>query len=111
LNPSGQLAEDLAASYLKRHGLKLLTSNYRCRFGEIDLIMQDGPTLVFVEVRMRSNPNFGSAAESITPAKQKRLIVTAQHYMQQHGEKKSRFDAIIMSSLSTDGIEWLRNAF
>lgn len=111
MNPSGQLAEDLAASYLKRHGLKLLTSNYRCRFGEIDLIMQDGPTLVFVEVRMRTNLNFGSAAESITPAKQKRLIVTAQHYMQQHGEKNSRFDAIIMSSLSTDGIEWLRNAF
>jgi putative endonuclease len=111
LNPSGQLAEDLAASYLKQHGLKLLSSNYRCRFGEIDLIMQDGQTLVFVEVRMRSNPNFGSAAESITPAKQKKLIVTAQHYMQQHGEKHSRFDAVIMSSLSMDGIEWLRNAF
>jgi putative endonuclease len=111
LNPTGQLAEDLAAGYLKRQGLKLISSNYRCRFGEIDLIMQDGQTLVFVEVRMRSNPSFGSAAESITPAKQKKLTVTAQHYMQQHGEKNSRFDAVIMSSLSPEGIEWLRNAF
>ena len=111
MNPAGQLAEDLAAGFLKRQGLKLLASNYHCRFGEIDLVMQDGTTLVFVEVRMRSNPRFGSAAESISSTKQRKLIVTAQHYMQQHGERNSRFDAVIMSRLTPEDIEWIKNAF
>ena len=111
MNPKGQQAEVLAAEYLQQQGLKLLTSNYRCRFGEIDLVMQDGVTLVFVEVRMRSNPRFGSAADSITPAKQRKLLVTAQHYLQQHGERSSRFDAVIMHSLAAQDIQWLRNAF
>lgn len=105
------MAEALAAEYLQQKGLKLLSRNYRCRFGEIDLIMQDGPTLVFVEVRMRSNRHFGSAAESITQTKQRKLMITAQHYLQQHGEKNSRFDAVIMSSLTSQDIQWLRDAF
>lgn len=105
------MAEALAAEYLQQKGLKLLSRNYRCRFGEIDLIMQDGATLVFVEVRMRSNRHFGSAAESITQTKQRKLMITAQHYLQQHGEKNSRFDAVIMSSLTSQDIQWLRDAF
>lgn len=73
--------------------------------------MQEGKTLVFVEVRMRSNPNFGTAAESITAGKQKKLIITAQHYMQRYGEKACRFDTVIMSDDTGRQLEWLKNAF
>ena len=107
----GGQAEALAAAYLKQQGLKLLASNYRCRFGEIDLIMRDGVTLVFVEVRLRSNANYGGAATSITVAKRQRLIHTAQHYLQQHGDSSCRFDAILMQSVDMQDIEWLKNAF
>lgn len=62
MNNTGQDAERLAAIYLQRQGLKLLETNYRCRFGEIDLIMQDGKEIVFVEVRLRSHAAFGGAA-------------------------------------------------
>ena len=111
MNTSGQQAEALAAAYLQKQGLKLLSTNYRCRFGEIDLVMQEGKTLVFVEVRMRGNPKFGSAAESITTAKQPKLATTAQHYMQKHGEKACRFDTVLMTNLTGDHIQWLQNAF
>ena len=107
----GQEAEAIAAAYLQKQGLKLLSSNYRCRFGEIDLVMQEGKTLVFVEVRMRSNPHFGGAAESITIAKQQKLLTTAQHYMQRYGERACRFDAVMMSGTAGERLEWLRNAF
>ena len=63
----GQHAEDLAAAFLQHHGLELLERNYRCRFGEIDLIARDGKTLVFVEVRMRSSASFGG--EDVTGLK------------------------------------------
>ena len=107
----GGQAEALAAAYLKKQGLELITSNYRCRFGEIDLIMRDGATLVFVEVRLRSNANFGGAAMSITAAKRQRLLHTAQHYLQQHGDSSCRFDAVLMQSVDMQNIEWLKNAF
>ena len=64
MSTSGALAEQLAAQYLQQHGLKLLQSNYSCRFGEIDLILQDGDTHVFTEVRLRSGAAFGGAAAS-----------------------------------------------
>lgn len=107
----GGQAEKLAAVYLNRQGLKLLASNYQCRFGEIDLVMREGKTLVFVEVRLRSNANFGGAAMSITATKQQRLARTAEHYLQQHGESACRFDAILMSAMDTASIEWIKNAF
>ena len=68
----GSDAEQLAASYLQRRQLILIEQNYRCRFGEIDLIMRENATLVFVEVRMRSSDVFGGASASITAAKQKK---------------------------------------
>jgi putative endonuclease len=111
LKQLGGAAEVLAAAYLKQQGLKLLASNYHCRFGEIDLIMRDGKTLVFVEVRLRSNASFGGAAMSITAAKRQRLVQTAQHYLQQHGESACRFDAILMRTLDMRDIEWIPNAF
>jgi len=107
----GLVAEKLAATFLTQQGLKLVASNYHCRYGEIDLIMQEGNNLVFVEVRLRSNSRFGSAATSITPQKQQKLIRTAQHYLQQHAiQSPCRFDAILMQQADMPQIEWLRNA-
>ncbi|MEZ0231664.1 MAG: YraN family protein [Methylophilaceae bacterium] len=108
---SGAEAEKLAAIHLQQHGLILVSTNYRCRFGEIDLIMREGKTIVFVEVRLRKNTDFGGAAYSITPAKQKKLILTATHYLQQHGDSACRFDAILMKNFDLHDIEWIRNAF
>jgi len=114
-NNAGLEAEKLAATFLANNGLKLVTQNYHCRFGEIDLIMQDVKTLVFVEVRLRSNSQFGSAASSITPQKPQKLILTAQHYLQQHVKNQSetacRFDAILMTKADLNHIDWIRNAF
>ena len=107
----GGQAEQLAAAYLNQQGLKLVTSNYQCRFGEIDLVMREGKTLVFVEVRLRSNADFGGAAMSITTSKQQRLARTAEHYLQQYGESACRFDAILMSEMDMGNIEWIKNAF
>lgn len=107
----GREAERLAAKHLQQHGLKLLESNYRCRFGEIDLIMRDGSEIVFVEVRLRTNTAFGGAGASITRAKQQKLSRTADHYLMQHGNAPCRFDAVLLESLSPDNLQWLKNAF
>jgi putative endonuclease len=114
-NNAGLEAEKLAATFLANHGLKFVMQNYHCRFGEIDLIMTDAKTLVFIEVKLRSNSQFGGAAASITPQKQQKMILTAQHYLQQHVKNQSqtacRFDAILMSKADLNCIEWIRNAF
>lgn len=108
----GMLAEQQAAQYLQQQGLKLLQSNYRCRFGEIDLIMQEGDTHVFVEVRLRSCAAFGGAAASIDARKQAKLLKTAQFYLS--GFKRippCRFDAVLMQSTNLQQIEWVKSAF
>ncbi len=110
-NNAGLAAEKLAATFLSTQGLKLVVQNYHCRFGEIDLIMMDANTLVFVEVRLRSNLQFGSAATSITPQKQQKLILTAQHYLQQNATKNAcRFDMLLMDKVEIGAITWLKNA-
>lgn len=111
MNSLGEEAEQQALLYLKQHGLKHIASNYQCRYGEIDLIMQEAKTIVFVEVRMRKSQQFGGAALSITPNKQQKLIHTAQHYLGQHGNIACRFDAILMTSDKIESIEWIKNAF
>lgn len=114
-NNAGLDAEKLAATFLVNHGLKLVAQNYHCRYGEIDLIMRDANTLIFIEVRLRSNVRFGSAGASITLKKQQKLIATAQYYLQQLGESHKslacRFDAILMNKTDLQNIEWVRNAF
>lgn len=108
----GALAEREAARYLQQQGLHLLAQNYRCRAGEIDLIMQHGDTLVFVEVRLRSNPNFGGAAGSIDKHKQQRIIRTAQHYLSSLPRlPPCRFDVVLMQDLESNSAQWLKNAF
>ncbi|MCX7627222.1 MAG: YraN family protein [Methylophilaceae bacterium] len=108
----GTIAEKLAADYLQRNGLRLITSNFRCRFGEIDLILRDGNMLVFTEVRLRTNQAFGDAAASITHAKQAKVVRTAAYYLQRHGlDLPCRFDVVLLHRLDGAGIEWIRGAF
>lgn len=99
-----------AADYLARQGLILVERNFRCRLGEIDLIMRDGLTLVFIEVRLRSNRNFGGAAESIGKTKQAKLKAAAGLYLAKLSKlPECRFDAILLDKLQFSRIEWLQN--
>ena len=114
----GDDGERIAEQYLVRQGLRLVERNYRCRFGEVDLIMQQGDTLVFVEVRLRKvgarngGNDFGGAAARITGAKQKRLIAAAQHYLAGLRQlPPCRFDAVLLNQVSEQGIEWIPDAF
>ena len=112
MKSGGDAAERLAAAYLEQKGLRLLETNFRCRMGEIDLILRDGAELVFAEVRLRTNSAFGGAAASITAAKQARIVHAAQSYLQQkHLDLPCRFDAVLLDSLDADRIEWIKNAF
>ena len=106
----GQEAEEHAFEYLRGHGLTEVARNYRCRFGEIDLIMRDGQTLVFVEVRMRASSVFGGARASIDARKQRKLLSAARHYIGSTGRiPDCRFDAVLLNGDTP--IEWIRNAF
>lgn len=110
---NGRLAEDLAARFLERRGLTVHARNVRCRGGEIDLVCRDGPTLVFVEVRLRRSDAYGGAAASITAGKQRRVIRAARHYLTTHGaslpaECACRFDCVLLDG---EKIDWLRDAF
>jgi putative endonuclease len=110
MNRRGDFAEDLAAAFLKQNGLKLVVRNYRCRFGEIDLIARDGKMLVFTEVRLRASAEFGGAAASITTAKRLKLARAARHYLVTLSRvPECRFDAVLISGDGT--IEWIKNAF
>lgn len=110
---NGYIAEQHARDYLIKNGLRLITSNYRCRWGEIDLIMNDGKTLVFVEVRARVSAQYGGAVGSITLQKQKKIVKTATHYMmvkKLYNSCSGRFDVVSIQGLSAE-IEWIKNAF
>lgn len=105
---TGQIGEDEALAYLQQQGLTLLERNFRCKGGEIDLVMQAQDTLVFVEVRKRADKNHGGAAASVTSSKQKRLITAAHIFLQRYKMPPAcRFDVIAI-----DGTEmsWLKNA-
>ena len=111
MSTRGEDAEELAGTFLHRAGLKLVARNYRCRFGEIDLIVRDGKTLVFVEVRMRSSDRYGGAAASITAAKRARLMRAARHYLANVAQAPAcRFDVLLVNGRD-QSVEWLKNAF
>src|SRR5690625_6283061 len=80
----GREAERHAERWLKARGLQVLARNYRCRFGELDLVIRQGDTLVFVEVRLRRYERFVGARASVTRAKQRRLLAAAHHYLMFH---------------------------
>jgi len=109
---AGAQAEQWAVRHLQQQGLKLIVQNYRGRFGEIDVIMQDGAALVFIEVRLRRNADFGGAAASIDMHKQRRLIRTAQQYLAELARTPPcRFDAVLMDNTEGLNMQWLKNAF
>lgn len=111
----GDEAENLAHDFLVEQGLSPVERNYQVKGGEIDLIMQDEPHLVFVEVRYRKNKRFGSGAESIDYRKQSRLIKAATSYMMAKSNgahTPARFDVISITSSDTQPeIEWIKDAF
>lgn len=111
---TGTLAENQAKSYLEAQGLSLTERNYRCRQGEIDLIMQDQGTLVFIEVRYRKDNRFGGAESSITPTKQQRIILTANHFLQSKKWQQippCRFDVLAIEGKDPQNIRWIKDAF
>ncbi|WP_421620898.1 YraN family protein [Alkalilimnicola ehrlichii] len=108
---TGNRGERRALEHLTGQGLELLECNFRCRAGEIDLIMRDGEVVVFVEVRVRTHPGYGGALASITPAKQRRLARAAARWLQRHRLTQRavcRFDVVTFDG---EGPQWLRHAF
>ena len=108
---SGDDAEARAAAFLEAKGLSIIERNYRCRFGEIDLVAKNGATLVFVEVRSRASDAFGGAAASITAAKRRKLLATARYYLRCHGARDAacRIDVVLMTG-PAPRIEWITDA-
>ena len=108
------MAELMARDYLESRGLRTRTMNYSCRSGEIDVIMEEKDTLVFVEVRYRRSVHFGAPKETIDGNKRRRLIKAGQHYLHtSHNTAKAcRFDVVTLTGdLREPQIEWICNAF
>lgn len=106
----GKSAEDQAHDFLIAKGLIPVHRNYRCKQGELDLVMRDQQALVIVEVRYRKSDTYGSALESITASKQARIIAATHHYLAtQKFDCPLRFDVIAISG--NDKINWVKNAF
>ncbi|TQV65276.1 MAG: YraN family protein [Halothiobacillaceae bacterium] len=111
----GAAGEQHALEHLERQGLRLVARNVHARGGEIDLVMLDGPALVFVEVRARAARGLVGALESVTPAKQRRIVTAARIFLgrnPQHAQRACRFDVVgITHAAGKHSIEWLQNAF
>lgn len=112
----GRRAEDLAAEFLTRHGLQILTRNFRRRLGELDLVAREGDVLVVAEVRTRSSDDYGGAAASVDGWKRRRIVRATLQLLQQRRELarlRVRFDVIVVSDpfAATPRVEWIRHAF
>ena len=113
----GEWGEAWVAEYLRKRGFQILVANYHCRFGEIDLIAQDGETLCFVEVKLRDRMDYGLPREFVTAAKQRRLRMTALSYLSTHDpDAVCRFDVAEVytdkgHSPKATRVEYLENAF
>lgn len=111
MNESGARAEDLCAEVLRRAGLRILARNWRCRLGEVDLVAEEDGTLVFAEVRLRSNTVYGGAAESVTAGKRARIVAAARHYLAGRTQVPCRFDVLLLDAVSPSRVRWIRDAF
>ncbi len=110
----GAASEDQARNYLETQGLKTLNRNFRTRRGEIDLVMLDSDTLVFVEVRYRKGDRYGSAAESVTYTKQQRISSAAKQFLlsrKKWNRHPCRFDVVAISGAEPVHIDWIKDAF
>jgi len=106
----GNDAEDRALAFLETQGLKLVTRNFLCKVGEIDLIVRDQTTVIFVEVRYRQDTSRGTGAETVTRSKMIKIINSARYFLTQHpihAELDCRFDVISISA----SLDWIQNAF
>lgn len=116
-NRKGARAEKSARRFLQQQGLTLLQANFACKSGEIDLIMLDQGTLIFVEVRSRGHSRFGNAASSIDKSKQQKIRKAAAVYLQkyrEHSHRICRFDAISIDNHDGTGqnsLKWIKSAF
>jgi putative endonuclease len=111
----GRAAEDAALRFLESQGCVLVTRNYQCRLGELDLVVRDGGSLVFVEVRARRSDAFGGAAASVGVSKQRRLAAAARHFLMTHpreAQRPARFDVVAISGPGGENPPcWIRAAF
>jgi TIGR00252 family protein len=111
----GNWGERLAANFLQNQGYRLIERNFRCPYGEIDLIAKEGPIWCFVEVKTRNSPSFGYGYDSVTRIKQKHIVKVAQYYLNKAGlyEDPARFDVVSIDFISTVDykIQLIRNAF
>ena len=112
---SGAQWEKTAEIFLCGHGLKVLQRNFSSRFGEIDLIMEDDKTIVFVEVKYRKSSQHGSGADAVTFQKQRKISLTASWYLVKNphrAEQVCRFDVISIDPRNKDqGVNWIKSAF
>lgn len=111
-NEIGAHGERLAERFLEQHGVTILARNVHSRYGEIDLIAQEGETLLFIEVKFRQSNHFGSALDSVTPQKQTRFLKTVEAYLQENpSDAPLRIDVIGITNRYRPKIEWIKNAF
>lgn len=114
---AGSVAERAAEQWLQGQGLSSVARNYRCKLGEIDLVMRDGAQLVFVEVRLRRRMDYGGAIASVTRGKQQRVIRAAQMFLSNHPRWQNspcRFDVVASGGdMEAESFqwEWVRDAF
>ena len=107
----GKPAEDLALQFLQGRGLKLLARNWRCKAGELDLVMQDGETLAVIEVRSRRRDDYGSALETVDFRKQARMVRATRLWLARQpdlAEQPLRFDIV---TLDGGALDWQQEAF
>ena len=111
----GIRGEALAVTYLKKKGYKIIERNYRCQWGEIDLIARDGKTLIFVEIKSRSSSGFGLPQDAVDRFKQEKLIQAARAYMAEHHVQETipaRFDVVaVQLTPSGPEMELIKDAF
>lgn len=112
---AGRAAEHIARRYLERSGLTVIAENYRCRRGELDLVMRHVADLVFVEIRYRRTTDPVTPEETVDRKKRRRIATAAAHFLQRHadyGDNPIRFDVVGVSGpLRNPRITWVRNAF
>jgi len=113
MNEQGKQYEDLALLYLQQQGLQLVTQNFSCKAGEIDLIMRHQHYWVFVEVKYRASTAYGGALAAVTRSKQQKLLRAVQFYQQRHGltQQPCRIDVLGIEGQAPYQYHWLQNAF
>ena len=113
---AGRRWENAAGAYLEDNGLTIVARGYRCRLGEIDLVCRDGAALVIVEVKARSTTDFGTAVETITHGKRRRIVQATRHLLMHRPEWQQlpiRFDVVAFDGIDTrePKVSWIRSAF